>query len=65
MDMQALLINGNAISGKKEGKNFKSEKSQDYAQKPQQNCKGGRVRNMFKSGSRNIKFFSYSNELLS
>ncbi len=38
MDMHALLINGNAISGKKEGKNFKSEKSQDYALKPQRNC---------------------------
>jgi hypothetical protein len=61
MDMQALLIKGNAISGKKESKNFKSDKSQDYAQKPQQNCKGGRVRNLFNNGSRNIKLFYYSN----
>ncbi len=51
MDMHAFLITGKrwyllpcpgyAICGKNEGKNFKSEKSQDYAQKPQQNCKGG------------------------
>ncbi len=48
MDMHAFLINGKrwyllpcpgfAICGKNEGKNYKSEKSQDYAQKPQRNC---------------------------
>jgi hypothetical protein len=67
MDMHAFLIDGKrwflllcpcyAICGKNEGKNFKSDKSQDYAQKPQQNFKGGRVRNLFNSGSRNIKLF--------